>query len=306
MNEFPEPRRSSSIFFIELDRIRPNPMQPRKEFDEAKLSELAESIRQYGILQPLVVIRQEKNTPTGVLTEYELIAGERRLRAARLAGLRDIPAVIRDEPVEKVKLELAIVENIQREDLNVLDRSEAFRRLNEEFGLTHREIGMRIGKSREYVANSVRLLVLPQEIQTALREGRITESHARYLLTLQLKPQEQKTLLDDIVFRGLNVRETERLSKEIISGDKKEIKRSFDPEIKNLEEKLAQALGARVYISKSDNGGRVSLEFFSPEELSAFVEHFTPSPAESLEEAPKTVLASEAQAKKEELEEFTI
>lgn len=299
MAEFSEPRRSSSIFFIELDRIKPNSMQPRTEFDEGRLSELAESIRQYGVLQPLVVLRQEKATPTGVVAEYELIAGERRLRAARLAGLREVPVIIRQESADKIKLELALVENVQREDLNVVDRAQAFRRLNEEFGLGHRDIGARIGKSREYVSNSLRLLSLPSEVQASLRDGRITESHARLLLTLQSQPQEQKTLMDDIIFRGLNVRETERLAKELTAGVKKEIK-NLDPETKTLEEKLAAALGARVYISKNESGGRVSIEFFSPEELRAFVERFEP---ESLSPEGQAVLA---EVRPEDLEEFTI
>ncbi|MEK7162432.1 MAG: ParB/RepB/Spo0J family partition protein [Patescibacteria group bacterium] len=299
MAEFGEPRRSSSIFFIELDRIKPNSMQPRTEFDEGRLSELAESIRQYGVLQPLVVLRQEKATPTGVVSEYELIAGERRLRAARLAGLREVPVIIRQESADKIKLELALVENVQREDLNVVDRAQAFRRLNEEFGLGHRDIGARIGKSREYVSNSLRLLSLPSEVQASLRDGRITESHARLLLTLQSQPQEQKTLMDDIIFRGLNVRETERLTKELTAGVRKEIK-NLDPETKTLEEKLAATLGARVYISKNESGGRVSIEFFSPEELRAFIERFETEPASPEGQA---VLA---EVRPEDLEEFTI
>lgn len=314
MNNFPEPRRSSSIFFIEIDRIKPNPFQPRREFDEIKLSELAESIRQYGVLQPLVVTRKEREMPNGVVTDYELIAGERRLRASRLAGLREVPALIREEPIEKIKLELALVENVQREDLNSVDRAVAFKRLNEEFGLSHKDIGARIGKSREYVANSIRLLGLPEEMQEELRGGRITESHARYLLMLQNDPQGQKTLLDNIISRGLNVREAERISKELLF--KEESKKPTDPDTKNIEEKLAAALGARVNISKSSAGGKISLEFFSPEELNSFIEKFfSPAvpeeviePEISAEDLPQTQLVSEPQtpATYQELEEFTI
>ena len=274
MADFPEPRRSNSVFFIEVDRVKPNPFQPRTGFDESRLTELAESIRQYGVLQPLVVTRKEVETPSGgVAVEYELIAGERRLRASRLAGLREVPALIREEPIEKIKLELALVENVQREDLNPFDRAVAFDRLCSEFGLTHKEIGSRIGKSREYVANSVRLLALPEEARNAVREGKITESHARYLLTLQNNPQEQRILLDDIIIKGLNVRDVGRISKEIISKDEKPDNRALsDPETKTMEEKLAATLGARVYISKNNAGGRVSLEFFSPEEMNSFLE----------------------------------
>ena len=308
MTDFPEPKRSSSIFFIEVDRIKPNSQQPRTEFDEVKLAELAESIRQYGVLQPVVVIRKEVPTATGVVSEYELIAGERRLRASKLAGLREIPAIIREESVEKIKLELALVENVQREDLNIMDRALAFEKLHKEFGLAHREIGSKIGKSREYVSNSVRLLGLPEEAQAALREGRITESHARYLLMLQDKPQEQKTLLDDIVLRGLNVRETERIQKEITANDAKDgVRKSFDPETKNLEDKLADALGARVYISKNDKGGRISLEFFTREELPFFISRFASAQADlAPEEAPPPAQTHLASARAEDLEEFTI
>ncbi|OGF52518.1 hypothetical protein A3I27_02800 [Candidatus Giovannonibacteria bacterium RIFCSPLOWO2_02_FULL_43_11b] len=315
MTDFPEPKRSSSIFFLEIDKVLPNPLQPRKEFDENRLSELAESIRQYGILQPLVVARKEIKTASGgVTTEYELIAGERRLRASRLAGLREVPALIREEPTEKIKLEIALVENVQREDLNSVDRAMAFDRLNREFNLSHRDIGARIGKSREYVANSIRLLGLPDEIQSVLREGKITESHARYLLMIQDKPAEQKALLDDIVFRGLNVRETDRILKEIISRDKKNIS-SPDPVTKNMEEKLAQTFGARVYISKSSNGGRISLEFFSPEELNSFLGRFVEperqggqDSQDSFETANDgiTVPTLVSAPSPDELEEFTI
>ncbi|KKT61709.1 hypothetical protein A2W48_01295 [Candidatus Giovannonibacteria bacterium RIFCSPHIGHO2_12_44_12] len=315
MTDFPEPKRSSSIFFLEIDKVKANPLQPRKEFNEGRLSELAESIRQYGILQPLVVARKEIQTPSGgATTEYELIAGERRLRAARLAGLREVPALIREEPTEKIKLELALVENVQREDLNSIDRAVAFDRLNSEFNLSHRDIASRIGKSREYVANSIRLLGLPDEIQGALREGKITESHARYLLTIQDKPVEQKALLDDIVFRGLNVRETDRILKEIISRDKKNIS-TPDPGTKNMEEKLAQTFGARVYISKNPNGGRISLEFFSPEELNSFLGRFAEPERQGAENSPDNFETMDDEMiaptlvsapRQDELEEFTI
>ncbi len=259
-------RRQQSIFFIELDKIKPNPQQPRKEFDEIKLAELAESIRQYGVLQPLVVVRREGTTPTGIATEYELIAGERRLRASRLAGLRDIPVIIREEPAEKIKLELALVENLQREDLNALDRAEAFQKLSEEFAITHKAIGEKIGRSREYVANSIRLLSLPSEAQQALREGRISEGHARPLLMLTARPEEQKTLFDDILYKNLSVREAERVSRKIISNRPRS-EAAADIELKDLEEKLANALGTRVSIEKKGEGGRISIDFFSAQEL---------------------------------------
>ena len=171
----------------------------------------------------------------------------------------------------------------------------------------HKEIGMRIGKSREYVANSIRLLGLPEEAKTALREGRITESHARYLLTLQEHPQQQKILLDDIVLKGLNVRDVERMTKEIIAKEENTKSNAFDPETKNMEEALSRALGARVYISKSGAGGRVSLEFFTPEELSSFVERFAESQKLAQEEPIPTETAAPVElASFQEGEEFTI
>ena len=260
------PVKTSSIFFIELEKIKPNPQQPRKEFDEIKLAELAESIRQYGVLQPLVVVRREEMTLTGISTGYELIAGERRLRASRLAGLRDIPVIIREEPAEKIKLELALVENLQREDLNALERAQAFNKLSEEFALTHKAIGEKIGRSREYVANSIRLLSLPSEAQQALREGRISEGHARPLLMLTSRPEEQKALFEDILYKNLSVREAERVSRKIISNRPRS-DTAVDAELKTFEEKLANALGTRVSIEKKGQGGRISIDFFSAQEL---------------------------------------
>ncbi len=161
---------NDSIFWVETDRIKPNPFQPRKTFEEAALASLSESIRQYGVLQPLVVTRKEIERPgEGIFVEYELISGERRLRASKLAGVQQVPVVIRHaEEGDRMKLELAIIENLQREDLNPIDRAKAFRRLADEFGLKHGEIGVRVGKSREYVSNTLRILALPQEMQDAL------------------------------------------------------------------------------------------------------------------------------------------
>ncbi|HWO07010.1 MAG TPA: ParB/RepB/Spo0J family partition protein, partial [Candidatus Paceibacterota bacterium] len=161
---------SNSIYWVEVDRIKPNPFQPRKEFDEAALKSLAESIRQYGVLQPLTVTKKETERPgEGITVEYELIAGERRLRAAKIAGVGSVPCVIRtSEQSDQEKLELAIIENLQREDLNPVDRARAFHQLATEFGLKHGEIGKRIGKSREYVSNTLRILNLPQEMLDAL------------------------------------------------------------------------------------------------------------------------------------------
>ncbi len=164
MNEEPIPVKASGVFLIEVGKIKPNPMQPRKEFDEKKLGDLAESIRQYGVLQPLIVVRKEYEVESGTSVEYELIAGERRLMASKKAGLKQVPVIIHDEPAEQVKLELALIENIQREDLNPVERARAFRQLIDAFHLKHHEVGSKIGKSREFVTNTLRILSLPEEM----------------------------------------------------------------------------------------------------------------------------------------------
>src|SRR3989338_331602 len=189
-----------AIFWIELDKIRTNPYQPRKEFDEARLRDLAESIRTYGVLQPLVVTRKEVERPDGGLNvEYELISGERRLRASRLAGVLQVPAIIRkDSNDAKIKLELAIIENLQREDLNPVDRAKAFSRLAEDFTYKHSDIAEKIGKSREYVSNTLRILMLPEEVLLALASRKISEGHTRPILMLADRPEEQLTLYKEI------------------------------------------------------------------------------------------------------------
>jgi ParB family chromosome partitioning protein len=256
-----------SIFWVEVDRIKPNPFQPRKVFDEAALGSLAESIRQYGVLQPLTVTRKETMVAEeGIRVEYELIAGERRLRASKIAGIREVPVVIRTgEDDDRVKLELAIIENLQREDLNAVDRALAFQRLAAEFKLTHAEIGKKVGKSREYVSNSLRILLLPQEMQEALRNGDISEGHTRPLLMLQEKPAEQKTLFKDIVDKKLTVRDTESLARRIAVD--KSRKGDLTPELLMLERELTDALGTRVRIEKKDKGGKLLIDFFSAEDL---------------------------------------
>lgn len=258
---------SNSIFWVEVDRIKPNPFQPRREFDETALASLAESIRQYGVLQPLTVTRKETEIPgEGIRVEYELIAGERRLRASKIAGLFQVPVVIRHaEENDQMKLELAIIENLQREDLNVVDRAKAFKRLVDEFNLTHLEVGKRVGKSREYVSNSIRILTLPQYILDALQAGQITEGHTRPLLMLTERVQEQKALFDEITTRRLNVRESEQLARRVAIEKTK--KGDLTPELLMMERELSDSLGTRVHIEKKDKGGKMVIEFFSPEDL---------------------------------------
>jgi len=292
----------NSIYWVEVDRIKPNPFQPRKEFDEAALSSLAESIRSYGVLQPLTVTRKETEIPgEGIRVEYELIAGERRLRASKLAGVYQVPVVIRRaEDSDQMKLELAIIENLQREDLNAVDRAKAFKQLSEQFNLKNTEIGKKIGKSREYVSNSIRILGLPQEMQDAVVSGEITEGHTRPLLMLQDRPEEQKVLFEDIKLKRLNVRDTEQLARRIAT--EKTRKGDLTPELLTLEKELSDSLGTRVRIEKKEKGvGKLIVEFFSVEDLANLRilisnkkdEPSTLTSAEAMQEATPPEIAAE-------------
>lgn len=263
------PYQGDSIFWVEVDRIKPNPFQPRKIFEEAALQSLAESIRSYGVLQPLTVTRKEIERPgEGIAVEYELIAGERRLRASKLAGITSVPVVIRSaEDSDRMKLELAIIENLQREDLNVVDRALAFQRLVNEFGLKHIEIGKRVGKSREYVSNTLRILMLSQQIRDALAAGQITEGHTRPLLMLQDRPDEQRTLFHEILTRHLTVRDAEQVARRVATERTR--KTDLTPELLLLERELTESLGTRVRIEKKEQGGKVLIDFFSVDDLAA-------------------------------------
>ncbi len=262
-----------SIFFIDTHKIVPNPYQPRRDFDEARLKDLAESIRQYGVLQPLVVSRIEvQNEDGGFNVNYELIAGERRLRASRLAGLSQVPAVIRKEENPMMKLELAIIENLQREDLSPIDRARAFLRLATEFNFSHAEIGRKVGKSREYVSNSLRMLQMPQEIIDALSAGKINEGHTRPLLMLNDRADEQSVLFKEIVFKKMTVREAERIARGIAKDKVRKHELLPDPEMEEIETKLGETLGTRVRIDKKDFGGKLTIDFFSKEDLDSLIQ----------------------------------
>lgn len=263
------PQIYDSIFWIEVEKIKPNPYQPRREFDEARLRELADSIRQYGVLQPLVVTRHEFEKEDGGLgVDYELIAGERRLRASKLAGLKQVPAIIRNgEEDNRVKLELAIIENLQREDLNPLDRARAFAQLSNEFGFKHIEIGKKVGRSREYVSNTIRLLTLPQEILDALAAGKISEGHTRPILMLVDRPEEQMVLFKEIMFKKLTVREAEGIARKVAYERIRKKALFQDPELAELEDKFTEKLGTRVHIEKKEKGGKMVIDFFSNEDL---------------------------------------
>lgn len=262
-----------SIFWIDTDKIHPNPYQPRREFDEGALRDLSESIRMYGLLQPLVVTRTElQKEDGGMAVEYELISGERRLRASKLLGLQQVPAIIRANTDDaRVKLELAIIENLQREDLNPVERARSFNQLSAEFGLKHIQIAQKIGKSREYVSNCIRLLALPQDILDALSAGKISEGHARPLLMLCDRPEEQSTLFKEIMFKRLTVRETEMIARKIAVEKARKKERAFDPEILEIEQKLSETFGTRVSIEQKQKGGKITIDFFSPEDLKAIM-----------------------------------
>jgi len=257
--------KNNQIFWIDEDTIFANRYQPRKEFDEAALQDLADSIRQYGILQPITVTETGK-TEDG-RNKYELIAGERRTRASRMAGLKQIPAVIRVGDDDKSRFELAIIENLQREDLNPIERAKAFLRLIEEFKLTHAQVGKKMGKSRAYVSNSIRLLSLPPEMKQALSDKKISEGHTRPLMMLEDKPDEQMTLFKEIVYKKMSVRESEKIARKIAQEKVRKGKYIQDPKVAALERKFSETLGTRVSIEKGEVGGKIVIDYFAPEDL---------------------------------------
>jgi len=263
-----------SIYWVEVEKVVPNPFQPRREFDEAKLQELAESIRMYGVLQPLTVTRKEVQRDDGTFyTEYELIAGERRLRASKLAGVVQVPVIIREgEESEQEKLELAIIENLQREDLNAVDRALAFKQLAEQFDLSHSQVAKKVGRSREYVSNSIRLLALPEHMLGALKRGELTEGHARTLLMLSDRPEEQEVIFKEIVLKKMSVRETERIIRKIATDKvRKKSPGEFDTHLIEIEKQFTEALGTRVQILQTEFGGKLTIDYFSEEDLTGLL-----------------------------------
>ncbi len=264
-----------SVYHIELDKIVRNPGQPRRHFDEDALHELANSIREFGLLQPIVVSKVDRETPDGIEVEYQIIAGERRYLAAKMLGLPRLPAIVRNVNLEREKLELGVIENIQRENLNPMEMARAFQRLQEEFHMTQREIAAKLGKSREVVANTVRLLDLPEYIQRAAEDGAISESNARLLIMIE-DPAMQKKMLDEIVQQKLTTRDVRaRVDAALVASGAKRRGRGrppreelhLAPEVKALQDELRASLGAPVDIVKSANNGKITITFFSEEEL---------------------------------------
>jgi ParB family chromosome partitioning protein len=252
---------------IPVARVSPNPHQPRQSIPEESLAELAASIREHGVIQPLVV--------TQLGDEYQLIAGERRWRAAQLAGLTTIPAIIKETTPQQM-LELALVENVQRADLNPLEEAGAYRQLMDDFGLTQEEVATRVGKSRTAVANIVRLLRLPDDVKAALAAGRISEGHARALLALPTAGLQRQALAV-IEARGLNVRQTEELVRRMqleseADQSEAEAQPALSPQDRDVVDKFQARLGTRVNLVRGKKGGRLVIHFYSEEELQAIYE----------------------------------
>jgi ParB family chromosome partitioning protein len=260
-----EPPSYGGVSSIPVDQIDPNPRQPREHFDPQELTELADSIREYGVIQPLIVSFDDQSG------RYVLIAGERRLLASREAGLEHVPAILR-EASDQQRLELALIENVQRADLGPLERAEAYHQLAEDFHLTQEEIAARVGKSRETVANTLRLLKLTQVVKQALVEGKISEGHARALLALAL-PHAQNAALYTVLRYDLNVRQTEELVRKL-SGEKLPARPRPEetPEIRSLEERLQEYFGTRVNLhNRQTGGGTLTIYYYSDEELNKLV-----------------------------------
>ncbi|MBM3152531.1 MAG: ParB/RepB/Spo0J family partition protein [Chloroflexi bacterium] len=258
----------SGVTQVAVELIEPNPRQPRRKFDSAELEELTASIQEHGVLQPLIV------TPGGGDGRFLLIAGERRLQAARMAGKATVPVIVR-EATDRQRLELALVENVQRADLNSLEEAEAYRQLAEDFSLSHEGIAQRVGKSRVSITNTLRLLRLPDSVKIALIEGRISEGHARSLLALPTV-EAQAAALRAILSQGLNVRQTEELVRKL-SGEKppSPARPIPAPEVAEIEERLRASLGTRVTMRAGQKGGSLTIHYYSNEELEALLERLT-------------------------------
>jgi len=251
-----------SLFAVDIADIAPNRFQPRRDFDDAGLEDLARSIKEKGVIQPLIVREIDDG--------YELIAGERRLRASSLAGLTEVPVVIKDVS-DAESLEIALIENIQREDLNPIEESEAYQRLIDEFQITQEEMARRVGKDRTTITNSLRLLSLPDMIKGQLATGELTTGHARALLSLGNQAQILATA-KRIVAQSLSVRATEALVKKLKEGTTPSEKPPRDPFYDDLEETLTRSLGTKVRLTPRGESGKIEIEYYSPDELDRLLE----------------------------------
>lgn len=259
-----EIRRKDSIFWIEIKKIKPNPLQPRKEFNKKYLKELASSIEKYGILQPLIAKKIQKKVPGGEKVEYQLIAGERRLKAAKMVEMKEVPVII-EEIKREEELPISLVENLQRENLNPLEKANAFKRLIEEFNLTQKEAGKIVGKSREAVSNALRILELPEEIKNSIKKEEISEGHAKALLAV--KEEQRMKIFREIIEKKLPVREVEKKAK----VRKKEAKKE-DKSLQKLQDKISKALKIKkIKIKKTQGKIELTLVFQSKKELDKFL-----------------------------------
>jgi ParB family transcriptional regulator, chromosome partitioning protein len=251
---------------LELSRIKPNPWQPRKIFKQEYLEELASSIKEHGILQPLVVIPQ----PDG---NYQIIVGERRWRASQIAGLTKVPVIIRDAMEEQQKLELALIENIQRHNLDPIEEGQAYQQLIDQYKLTQDQVAKKVGKGRTTVTNMIRLLNLPLKIQRAIADGVISEGHGRAILGL-MGMEKQLSMFDIVVAENMTVRQVEDRVREIMERPRqvKAQRPNEDPELQAIESELRGKLGTKVRVQKNGDAGRITIDFFSQEELAAFLE----------------------------------
>lgn len=251
---------------IPVDLIKPNPWQPRKLFHQEPLDELAASIKEHGVLQPLVVVPMHDGY-------YQLIVGERRLRASKLAGLSKVPAIVRDNIEEQKKLELALIENIQRHNLDPIEEATAYQQLIDQYRLTQEEVAKKVGKGRTTITNMLRLLHLPLKVQRAVAEDQISEGHARAILSV-FGMEKQLALMDLVLQQNLSVRQTEDKAREIMERPKqvKAPRGPTDPEVAAIESELRGKLGTKVKVQKSGNSGKIMIEFFSQEELNAFLD----------------------------------
>jgi len=257
--EAPAPAaRSAGLLEVAIDQIAPNPYQPRKTFNEASIEELARSVRQHGIVQPLVVTRAGDR--------YKLIAGERRYRAAQKAGLTTVPVVVKEMMGEGDALQIALIENIQREDLNPIEEAQAYHQLHEEFGLTQEEISKQVGKERSTVANFLRLLKLPDNVKKLLASGQLSMGHARALLAVESQ-KKQEQLAERVVKRNLNVRQTEMLASESSPKTVEKKEKEKDVFTRDAEEKLQRTLRTKVEIDRKRRGGVIRIRFASEDDL---------------------------------------
>lgn len=251
----------SGVREVRINEIEPNSEQPRKNFNDAKLSQLSESIKQHGVVQPLIVQRDG--------SIYRIVAGERRWRAARLAGLQTVPVIVRELSSRQV-MEIALIENIQREDLNPIEEAEAYEKLISEFGMTQEEVSNTVGRSRPAITNSLRLLSLQDKIKTSLISGEISSGHARALLSIESK-EVQLAALDEIIKRELSVRETELLVKQLSKPKKPKKAKTDDIEYRAIEDKFREVFGTKVRIMNNKKNGKILIEYYSPDELDRII-----------------------------------